>query len=250
MRDLEPFELLRYARRYQNGTIQTQMFEENLREYCDEQELGNCSDVPFDELVDTILDYQPKLPSLVHINHSPVEFKRYMFHQHVDVKPGGLWASLGNEWYDFWYGTRDNLKRAYIYQVELYPNVYTRVKRRREGKEPRKIFICETLEDVEYVSQEYKPDDDTINIMKAEFMTEKAYTDKDNMDSPPLDPDYLFSSSTYIDWKKFSERYVGIEVRNYNDAFRNHVWYSAFDVDSVCIWDTRAVKSFTEVAAV
>lgn len=249
MGELDQLQLLRYARRYQNGAFQTQMYEEDLVEYCEFEELGDCANRSFDELIDTILNYQPKLPPLVVISSSLINFRRKLVYQRIGAKPGGLWASLENEWYDFVYGDRDNLKGEYIYQVELYPNVYTRVKRRRKGKEPRKIFICETLEDVEYVSQEYEPDDAFFKTRRAEY-EELALSTRDFEDSPPIDFEILVSGSTYIDWKKFSERYAGIEVRNYNDAFRNHIWYSSFDVASLCVWDQRAVKDFTEVKVV
>ena len=52
----------------------------------------------------------------------------------------------------------------------------------------------------------------------------------------------------FINWKKFAERYAGIELRNFNhDFIYDHPWYSTFDVDSVCIWEQSLIENVTMV---
>ena len=56
-----------------------------------------------------------------------------------------------------------------------------------------------------------------------------------------------------INWKKVSEKYSGIEVKNYNkikkqlrkDFMNENIssWLDTFDFSSGCIWDLKAVKS-------
>lgn len=64
------------------------------------------------------------------------------------------------------------------------------------------------------------------------------------------DPEFK-GTNTFIDWKKFSERYAGIEFRNYlyNDhTFKaKNIWYSTVDTDSTCIWDLSVVKSIMKI---
>jgi hypothetical protein len=54
-----------------------------------------------------------------------------------------------------------------------------------------------------------------------------------------------------IDWKKVSNKYSGIEIRNYNkirsirkfDIYDN-IWFLGWDVSSGCIWDLSIIKEF------
>ena len=58
------------------------------------------------------------------------------------------------------------------------------------------------------------------------------------------------SGMRMIDWRKLSEKYSGIEIRNYHEikidlgfSFYADIglWVSAWDVSSGCIWDIQAV---------
>jgi len=57
-----------------------------------------------------------------------------------------------------------------------------------------------------------------------------------------------------IDWERVSERYSGIEVRNYNEinakvkedfsSINQFLWFSGWDVNSGCIWDLSAIAGY------
>lgn len=50
-----------------------------------------------------------------------------------------------------------------------------------------------------------------------------------------------------IDWKKVSENYKGIEIIPYRWEMRSSIWYNSWDIASGCIWDSTAIKSYTEI---
>lgn len=160
------------------------------------------------------------LPALNIISTEEIKLDRNRkYRQFVFFKPFGLWVGICNSWYDFWYGEKmGKIKGKFIYEVSLFPDSYTRQKRYRKGKYPKKILIIETLDDIEYINREYGRHEE---------------------DTDPAIKNHL------VDWQKFSERYGGIEIRNYiNDieVKMNNAWYSTVDVDSLCIWDLSIVK--------
>lgn len=154
------------------------------------------------------------LPDLNIISNTKIELDRdVMFKNFSFFKPVGLWVGLKDSWYNYWYLTEqmDTIEDKYIYKVSLVSDSYTNVKRYRAGKYDKKILIVEDLEDVEYITREYS--------VKGE-------------------------DSLFVDWSKFSKRYAGIELRNYNHKFiKNNLWYSTFDASSLCVWDLNLVKS-------
>lgn len=47
----------------------------------------------------------------------------------------------------------------------------------------------------------------------------------------------------FIDWKKVSSQYDGIEINPYQTPFRyKYSWYYSWDVSSGCIWNLDGVK--------
>lgn len=159
------------------------------------------------------------LPTLNIISKTEVKLQRnHEYKQYVTFKPFGLWIGICNSWHNYWYidEQMDTMEGKFIYEVKLFPNVYTTQKRYRKGKYPKKILIIETLDDIDYITKEY------------------GRKDKNNS-----------LENFLIDWFKFSERYAGIEFRNYIKDFdvrMKYVWYSTVDVNSLCIWDLSLVK--------
>jgi len=61
---------------------------------------------------------------------------------------------------------------------------------------------------------------------------------------------FIVEGVKYIDWRKLSKRYSGIEFVNYNEI-RNQLsildlptWFYRLDVSSGCIWDLSVIKNY------
>jgi hypothetical protein len=61
---------------------------------------------------------------------------------------------------------------------------------------------------------------------------------------------FIVEGVKYIDWRKLSKRYSGIEFVNYNEI-RNQLsildlptWFYGLDVSSGCIWDLSVIKNY------
>jgi hypothetical protein len=51
-----------------------------------------------------------------------------------------------------------------------------------------------------------------------------------------------------IDWQRVSSLYSGIEIIPYFWKFRmQHMWYYPWDIASGCVWDSSAIKGYTEI---
>lgn len=57
-----------------------------------------------------------------------------------------------------------------------------------------------------------------------------------------------YKDGYFIDWRKVSEQYNGIEICPYQWDLRLKLnWYYTWDVASGCIWDKQAVKNITKI---
>lgn len=166
-------------------------------------------------------------PRLNIITRKPIKLIRnYKYNQYsYSIKPNGLWISLYDHWYNFWFiqEQMEPISGTIVYKIELNPNSYTTRKRYRSGNYPKKIFVVETIDDIKYINDEFKP------ILNSSL-------------------EKLNKNNNFINWKKFTERYAGIEIRNFNNKFRRkNTWYDTFDVDSLCVWDLNLVKTIRKM---
>ena len=148
--------------------------------------------------------------------------KKVTYEQDIGAKPRGFWYQIndcGYKWGELDWGN-------YIYNVEIYLS---------------NILVIKNYQDYLKFDKEYG-----IN-MTYEF--EKTSMNSNN-DYNGLPNTY---TQRYIDWRKVSKRYSGIEVKNYNkiqeqltkDYIRTHIesWLEWYDFSQGCIWDLTAVKS-------
>lgn len=175
------------------------------------------------------------------------------YEQSLGPKPNGFWFAPGDEWLTFVnegglaykYG-----KHPKSYRVIVFRKNYTDVQRKRKSSSPKKIFVVGSLKDLKYIEDEYAVTD-----------MSQLYWDyhRENIEDRGETPDQLTElfnkmrvdqqkSLFEIDWIKFSERYGGIEIRNYDESLRiGHGWYSTFDVSSTCVWDLDLVENLWNV---
>lgn len=166
------------------------------------------------------------IPELTIVSKSKLSLDRdKIYKQRVDYKPDGLWIGIRDNWVNYWYidEEADTIHGKYLYEVLLEPDCYTDIKRYRSGKYEKKIFVVKSKEDVDYMNSEYG--------------------------STLIDKEDNFEYKI-IKWNKFAERYGGIRIENYiNDrGFKlDNIWYSMFDIDSICVWNLHLVKKLNFV---
>ncbi len=97
-------------------------------------------------------------------------------------------------------------------------------------------------------------DIETCNIYEAELNLEKIYL-VDSFDKlKELHSNYyLDTNERIINWIKLAKEYDGIMFTNYanikkyileNNMLGMYTWFMCVDVESVCIWNKNALKSF------
>ncbi len=93
---------------------------------------------------------------------------------------------------------------------------------------------------------------ETCNIYEGELNLEKIYLVDSFEKLKELHANYKLDSET-INWVKLEKEYDGIMFTNYANIkkyiFQNNLlgiftWFSMIDIDSVCIWNKNALKSF------
>lgn len=133
-----------------------------------------------------------------------------------ELKPVGLWYSMGSSWFEWCVGENFSGTGRYIYEVKLNSKA--------------NILFLSTPDDVFSFSEKYKRRDmfyQEMNKSLKEF------------------------ASVFIDWEKVAEDYDGIEVDPYLHELRlshNLIWYYGWDVPSGCIWKARTKKNITLIA--
>lgn len=152
--------------------------------------------------------------------------KNIKYKQIIDFKPKCYWYSLGKEWYNFWYKQENNkVANEVVCEIKIKNNMFTTL----EGKDKNKILVIDSLEEVKKLNKKYS----VLRRMK--------YKGK-------LEPVRL------IDFQKLSEKYGGVEFRNYKKIKkqivenkklnwkRDYNWYYMLDVSSGCVWDMSLVE--------
>ena len=179
----------------------------------------------------------------------------YEYEQSWGPKPNGFWFAPGDDWVTFAkeggltlerYGKRPNLYRVIVFQQS-----YTNIQRKRKSTNPKKIFVVGSLKDVKYIEDEY-----AVTDMSKLYWDYHRKNLEEDLDETPEQLTELFDVMRAnqerfpfdIDWIKFSQRYGGIEIRNYDETFRGkHGWYSTFDVSSTCVWDLELIENLWKV---
>lgn len=132
-----------------------------------------------------------------------------------DDKPMGLWYGIGKEWINY-------AKSEGIKQYKQYSEVY------KIKVNLSKMILLDNKEKMLnfYHEYKYKPrgwDDKKVDYFKND-----------------LSPDKI-KYSWYINWKKVSEKYSGIEINPFqDDCYWLFSWYHSWSVASGCIWSKDA----------
>lgn len=156
---------------------------------------------------------KPKPPRWIHHARSPQLWPAPLFNvkQHTDEKPCGLWVSDDNR-RDSW---RRFVKRRFLGLVLLDPA----------------SIAC----DHEVVFH------GDANLLELDsFMELKIFTEV-----------YGFGRGSSIRWAKVAKDYDGILITPFvydASVAGSTEWYAQWDCASGCIWNPRAIKSFTLVA--
>lgn len=186
------------------------------------------------------------LPKYLHISYND-NIKLKNIKQNKTYNPLGLYYAKGIEWLQFmkyemgfnninitkkYVEIKNNqyhrsislnkkikLPMMYLYKVIVRPN--SRIKL-SDKKDPTKILVLNSLKQV------------------------KSFTKK-----------YMYKTEPFINWKRVSKDYGGIEFKNYRNiqdqiikiarkvkekGFNNLTWASAFDVNGGCIWNVENVR--------
>lgn len=123
-----------------------------------------------------------------------------------NYKPNGFWYSCGNSWYD-WI-IREDMEKDFLHKYIYKINIIRGVKINIRKKDKSKLLFINNNKDFESFHKKYKRIDNT----------------------------------EWINWKKVSEHYGGIEICPYlYGKRRKYMWYSGWDVASGCIWNTKTI---------
>ena len=125
-----------------------------------------------------------------------------------------------NQYYKRIDSKKIKLPMMYLYKVIVRPNSRIMLS---DKKDPAKILVLNSLKQV------------------------KSFTKK-----------YMYKTEPFINWKRVSKDYGGIEFKNYKKiqdqiikisrkvktkiGFNNLTWASAFDVNGGCIWNVENIR--------
>ena len=145
------------------------------------------------------------------------------YKQKISLKPIGFWYQIndcGYKWGEIHWGN-------YIYDVDI---------------DLSNILVIKNYQDYVKFDKKY-------SISKT-YKYKKLSKKNDNNSDSNIDNSF---TTKYIDWKKVSKKYSGIEVKNYDsinkqlirDYTKTNVdsWLELYDFSQGCIWDLKAIKS-------
>ena len=152
-----------------------------------------------------------------HISKTEIKKLINNYYKQDFFKPSGFWYSIGPSWVKWKLNEGFNTKGIHkkgkeyyinkslnIYKVKFYNKKYTTL------PDDEKVLLVDTCDKL--------------------IKFDKKYSIK-------------IRNRSFIEWKKVSQDYAGIEFRNFNKIKKELkkinkkiVWYWAVDVDSGCIW--------------
>jgi len=144
--------------------------------------------------------------------------------QKIDVKPIGLWYSVGKDWLNF---SHDSLpfKYTHLYEVTI---------------EPSRVLQVRTVEQTYQLYRQYGATRKGSEKPRPPHMMDSKY-------------DVLFKDEEgRINWARVAERHAGVEFAPYHNELRLRqdlgMWYHTLDVESGCVWDPSGVKELKLLA--
>lgn len=144
-------------------------------------------------------------------------------------KPTGFWYSCYSSWYDWVKKEMPEWLFKYIHKINIKTNIITNI----QNKDKDKLLVINNIKDFDILIEEYGFIEKTISneyekYYKQIYKKEKYYC-------------------TWIDWRKVSKDYGGIEICPLLKDGRVYLWYSIWDVGSGCIWNIEKIIKDTEL---
>ena len=147
-------------------------------------------------------------------------------------KPKGFWYSCYNSWYNWLRGEMPEWLFKYIHKINIKRNIITNI----QNKDKDKLLVINNIKDFDILIEEYgficKTMSKQYKTMSKQY--KKAYRKKKYY-------------CNWIDWRKVSKDYGGIEICPLLKDGRVYLWYSIWDVGSGCIWNIEKIIKDTEL---
>jgi hypothetical protein len=142
------------------------------------------------------------------MSKTPLKLKLKKYIQSFNMKPAGLWYSIGSAWKDWCEENASYFLGKYEYEL-THANA--------------NILYIKTQEELEKFTEAYAPNfitgGDGVHVKKGIY------------------------SQFYVDWPAVSTKYDGIEINPYQPSCAHkYMWYYGWDVSSGCIWNLNGVN--------
>ena len=181
------------------------------------------------------------LPKYLHASYND-NIKLKNIKQIKTFNPSGLYYANGIEWLQFMKYEMgfDNINFTKKY-VEIKKNHYHKsISLKKKIKLPILNLYKVIISHNSRISLGERKDPTKILVLNS-LKQVKAFTNE-----------YIFKKEPFINWKKVSKDYGGIEFRNYRNIqnriikakteFPDLIWATAFDVNGGCIWNVKNVR--------
>jgi hypothetical protein len=155
-----------------------------------------------------------KLPKRNKISNSKKINLNEKFTNKTAQKPSGIWYACSKSWFN-WIIKQDIPEwfHKYIHKISLNKGVLTNI----NNKDPNKLLIIKNTKDFDLFNKAY-------GVLLPTYMRSKGY------------------HNYYINWKKVSMDFAGIEICPYLINRKKYSWYLTWDVASGCIWNTSIIN--------
>lgn len=125
-------------------------------------------------------------------------------------------------------------------QIKNYPEQFV-------DSKPNGLWYAPGTEWIDFCRREHK-DGETDYVFELKINESKILSLKTENDVRNFNERFGVEKydMPFIDWKKVSEEYSGIEIIPYQWGLRrnrDYSWYYGWDIDSGCIWDASAIIS-------
>ena len=151
--------------------------------------------------------------------------KNIKYRQIISFKPTCYWYSLGREWFDFWFldSELEKVNNQVLCKIKIKRDTFATLSSKDKGK----LLVIDSLEEVKKINKKY------------------GVLQRFRDDGKPV---------RLINFQKLSEKYGGIEFRNYKQIRkqikenkklnwrRDYLWYFSLDVSSGCVWDLSLIE--------
>ena len=132
--------------------------------------------------------------------------------KYPEMKPAGLWYSVGDSWLEWCLAEDFNLDSTYVHELTINEDLIIKVTNEAE---------------FDALVAEYGIYDE----FSLQYQGQTSY----GVELPP----------NYLDWPKLASKYAGLEIAPYlwSKRLNGGLWYYGWDCASGCIWDKAAIQN-------